>query len=354
MSRFSQDVDTILKFAGDSSNIDAICDDFRLIDPFSDTLCKEENILDSIERLLKNQKRGTNKMSSSGKSKHVMIAGWNSFRRTISFSDLFTDGYLLYLVSNMQMMLFSILLSISIICPYVVSYSCGIKLFFTNRGGGANNKSHSKNVNRNRTRKIGNSGISSNKGLKKFLDYLGISPIGVLYFIFLDLIDVLFSYYRLIVIILFDKTELEMKLLEETVSNQLGMSTMDYEGMKRQRCVSQIMFEAIPQTVLQSLLAFGIFNTKQTNIENKADIDELSVYTSIFFALLNSIFQILRLRAESQAVREPFFQYCSQCLMARISWIPFKNEIASYLAGDVDNYNDNYKLDKYISYDIKV
>ena len=57
------------------------------------------------------------------------------------------------------------------------------------------------------------------------------SSIGVLYFIFLDIIDVIFCYYQFIVTLLFGKTEREIKMLEETVSNQLRMITMDYEGM---------------------------------------------------------------------------------------------------------------------------
>ena len=100
-----------------------------------------------------------------------------------------------------------------------------------------------------------------------------------------------------------------MKLLEKTIANQLGMTLMDYEGIKRQRAVSMI------QAILQLLLLFGVFET----MSKKNVIDETSVYTSVISATLNSIFQIFKLRLGSQAVHEPFFQYCSKCLMARIA-----------------------------------
>ena len=108
----------------------------------------------------------------------------------------------------------------------------------------------------------------------------------------LDIIDILFSYYKLIVTVLFGKSEYDMKLLEETVANQLGMTTMDYEGITRQHAVAQLMFETIPQSVLQLLLVFGLFIfSKVSSVASRADIDESSVYTSIFFAVLNSMFQ---------------------------------------------------------------
>ena len=109
------------------------------------------------------------------------------------------------------------------------------------------------------------------------------------------------------------------------------------------------MFETIPQVLLQLLLVFGAFNNAgdDSSVAGAADIDKSSVYVSIFSAALNSLFQVLRLKAESNAVRESFYQYCLECLLARISWIPYENEIASHLDG---NDQDD---DRRISYNIK-
>ena len=59
-------------------------------------------------------------------------------------------------------------------------------------------------------------------------------------------------------------------------------------------------------------------------------------------AVLNASVQILRLQSESHACNETFYKYCVSCLMARISWIPFINDIEKYLiGGDSDNGNDS-------------
>ena len=156
---------------------------------------------------------------------------WNSFRRSMSFLDLFTDIRLLYLVSiaDPPIIPFIIVLSVSLVCPYIVSYSCGVKLFHINRDNNYDIKNFTQS-----------NSFDGYVALKKIVAYLSLSPVGVLYFLFLDLIDILFVYYKLFAIIFFGKNEIEMKLLEEMVAKQLGMSRMDYEGIKRQRATSQL------------------------------------------------------------------------------------------------------------------
>ena len=63
--------------------------------------------------------------------KKIVETIWNAFRRAVSVSDIFTDIRLLYLSSQSANLLgITVVLAISIICPYIISYSCGIKLFF--------------------------------------------------------------------------------------------------------------------------------------------------------------------------------------------------------------------------------
>ena len=49
---------------------------------------------------------------------------------SLSIIDFITDVGLLYLASEAQILEFTIVLSLSIICLYLLSYSCGVKLFF--------------------------------------------------------------------------------------------------------------------------------------------------------------------------------------------------------------------------------
>lgn len=61
-----------------------------------------------------------------------------------------------------------------------------------------------------------------------------ICEIGVLYFVFLDILDTVLSFYRLMLLTVFAKSVLEIKKLEETLAKQVGMDTMSWEGFKRQ------------------------------------------------------------------------------------------------------------------------
>ena len=95
-----------------------------------------------------------------------------------------------------------------------------------------------------------------------------------------------------------------------------------------------IVFETIPQSILQTFLLIGIFG----NI-NDTNITASDVYLSIVSAILNSLFQIFRLKLESQACEESFVEYCLTCLMAQIAWIPFHKKIEFILknSGKQDN-----------------
>ena len=339
------DVLPVLDFVANLSNISQVCNNFSLHDPFLHLLkaSKTSNIFDTMFAIANQGSKYRHKksMSLSKRGKNIAEAIWNAFRRIASSFDIYTDCYLLYLVhlytnpSQSELLPFGVILCISIICPYIASYSCGIKLM-------AMNNLYKKYV-----------------GLQKLLLYVGLSPIGVSYFILLDLVDIIFSCYKLIAILLFGKTEIEMKLLEETVANQLGMTRMEYEGIKRQRGVIMIMFETIPQVMIQLMLLFGAFGAINSVVLDEAGINSSSVYPSVFSAVLNLMFQIMRLKLEAKAVGESFQQYCLECFMARVSWIPFKNQIESYLAGNFDskwivdhvsnNNSDTFK----ICYDIK-
>ena len=107
---------------------------------------------------------------------------------------------------------------------------------------------------------------------------------------------------------------------------------MDYEGIKRQRTAAML-------AIAQGLLLSQVFYDR--SILDDANIQEYDVYVSIISAALNASVQVLRLHSESGACNETFYKYCVSCLMARISWIPFINDIEKYLTGgDSDNGND--------------
>ena len=293
----------------------------------------------SIDSMIANQEKKMNSLSR--RSKKAVATAWNSFRRSMSFFDLFTDLRLLYLVSTSSgdpIISFIIVLSVSLVCPYFVSYSCGVKLFFINR----DNNYDMKNLQKSNS-------YDGYVALKKIIAFLSLSPIGVFYYLFLDLIDIVFVYYKLFIFLFRGKSENDIKLLEEMVSNQLGMTRMDYEGIKRQRATATLMFKTIPQATIQLLLLWNVF--EHDDSLEPANVQPLDVYLSITTAILNSIFQVLRLRLESRACNETFNQYCLECLLARISWIPFEKHISAFLNGTSEK---DTQLNKTFSNDVAI
>ena len=129
---------SIVDFIHNSESIEQMCSYFRFEDPFVDILSQQaSHVLSSLYSLMNNNgKYNKEKASLSKKGKNVLEGSWAAFQRIISFSDLFTDGYLLYLVSDYttdeipELLSFGVVLCISILAPYIVSYSCGVRLFF--------------------------------------------------------------------------------------------------------------------------------------------------------------------------------------------------------------------------------
>ena len=158
------------------------------------------------------------------------------FLRSLSMFDLFTDIRLLYLSSESSFLFLTMVLFLSIICPYLLSYSCGIKIFFIQGIYNKNNNMY---------------------GFYKFLSYLYLLPIGIMYFVFFDLFDYFFIIYQFIQVLLFNESTKYLIKLEELISIQIGIGNkMNYEGIKRQKTVGQLMFETIPQLIVNIILVF--------------------------------------------------------------------------------------------------
>ena len=148
-----------------------------------------------------------NKKEAKKRIEKSIQCSWNVVRRSASVFDMITDIRLLYLSSESNILALTVGLFLSIICPYVLSYSCGIKLFFIR------NSSQYSRIDTDNT---------ENSALKKLGTYFHSLPFGIIYYILLDVIDVLFTYYKWFQVVIFGTNEREMKQLEEGVANQVG------------------------------------------------------------------------------------------------------------------------------------
>ena len=153
--------------------------------------------------------------------------------RILSVADLITDILLLIAVENQEVlnMHFAMILFVSIVSPYILSYSCGVKHFFI-RGfihSGTSNSLVSNSETSNETQFL------SKNGIETFFNALYLLPCGVLYFILLDVVDLFFVLYKFWRIAVFSDDDQALYLVHEKLCQQLGMDTMHYEGLTRQR-----------------------------------------------------------------------------------------------------------------------
>eukprot|EP01083_Nonionella_stella_P177652 625049_1 len=257
----------------------------------------EEDELDMIALSKKNDKKLMQKL---------VLYSMNIVGRWLSVTDLVTDGILFYRATvygkdNHATLPLTIGLFTSMIAPYILSYSSGVKLFLF-RGT-----------------------FKELEGFYRILLLLFLFPTGVLYFVFLDILDIFLNLFRWIVTIVFRWKEIKVKQLEEVLALQVGMDRMNWEGFKRQKSVAQLMFETVPQLTMQGLLFWDVIPGKHL-----AGIDEFILLISITSASLNCIRQIIKLILESRAVRQNVIEYSLHCVMARVGWVPFRNTIDTF------------------------
>ena len=155
--------------------------------------------------------------------------------RSLSLFDVLTDMSLLYLSSEAQFLPLTMSLLLTILLPYILSYSVGIRIRFIHGIDGSSNGSNGAVEHRNWNVEYDDSVM----GLRVLLNYLLIMPFGVVYYIFLDLLDVAFVYYKGYRIIVMNDDSQRLALLEEILSQQCGLGhRMNYEGIKRQRSIA--------------------------------------------------------------------------------------------------------------------
>ena len=266
------------------------------------------------------------------------LALLNILFRSLSFVDLVTDIRLLYLASKSKLIAWTISLFLTIVLPYILSYSVGIRIHFI----------HGTNTNKNKNK---NDEIL---GFQYLFSYLLIMPFGIIYYVFLDFLDLIFSYYKGFRIIIMQDSEQRLILLQEILSKQCGIGNrMNYEGIKRQKSIAQLLFESIPQLIIQTFAVFDIGLFRLDNNTNET-ISEFDIYLSMTFALLNAIGQLWRIILEKKSIEESFIQYCVTCLTGRIGWIPFKYKIENILKNNkIENENENENEIPLINYKIQ-
>eukprot|EP01083_Nonionella_stella_P077456 211555_1 len=270
----------------------------KYTDPTLNVTTKDKNDLEDTTLADIHNAMKSKSSSSDSRCKTFIIQSLSLSTRVTSLLDIITDCVLLYKSSSNQVLELTMALFLSMICPYVLSYSSGVKLFIYRKT------------------------FDNLVGFKNIFLVLYLLPSGIFYFIILDLIDILLSLWIWISFNILCRSLQYIKELQNIIALQLGMDRMNFEGLKRQKSISQICFESLPQLLLQLLLMSQIIPGKDL-----AQITTIDLQISMATAIFNLVAQITKLYIESVAVDEYFVEYCLHAMMARVSWVPFRLKI---------------------------
>eukprot|EP01084_Bolivina_argentea_P296727 511082_1 len=272
------------------------------------------------------QKKKNKKKTRISKAKKFVLHSLSIVGKWLSLTDLVTDIILFYRATQYgstdpSVLPLTVGLFTSMVAPYILSYSSGVKLFLF-RGT-----------------------FNELQGFYRILLLFYLFPTGILYFVFLDILDFVLNIIRWILSIICQWNDVQIKQVEEVMARQVGMDRMNWEGFKRQRAVAMLMFETIPQITIQALLYFDIISGKELT-----GVTDQILLTSIVSATLNSLRQVIKLVLESKAVEQNVIEYSLHCVMARVGWVPFHRNIDTFRLSMISEMHINYN----IKYDIPI
>lgn len=152
--------------------------------------------------------------------------------------------------------------------------------------------------------------------------FILMTPLSIIYFIIIDvffMIYVLFSTFLFLITfkcscIKIDITDYADDLVFKKL---LGMNRMQIIGYRRLRTLSSLLFESIPQILLQGRVLYAIERARRQGTSdelNLSGINPESLIVSVGFAFGHLCFEALMIYLDSKSCDMSFFQYGLQCL----------------------------------------
>jgi hypothetical protein len=248
----------------------------------------------------------------------------------VSIADLYTDTIILVQMYQNHYIVFTALTVVMMLSPYLVTYAACMHLVI-------------------QTRVFENMDMYGNKKSSQHCEYIRVvagilytTPVSILYFIVIDILCLLkAALLDTTVFLLFGLSCGYVDLLslgsrdvwQVFCTHVLGLSKMDVEGCHRLRTISQLIFESVPQIILQLFILFGPSCTwlcpEDSNTEDgfdhktKLDISHEAIYASITFAMFHLFVAVLIMAIEAAACRSTLFEYMVLSLSGRMNWVPY-------------------------------
>eukprot|EP01084_Bolivina_argentea_P157332 274182_1 len=218
----------------------------------------------------------------------------------LSTADYITDILVVQqLIQNKESWWISFML-LFMMCPYLISHSTMASLI------------------------LGSTNGANRSFLTNIFVWILITPLALVWFAIFDcifMIHVLISTF----ILLFSCGKCDASSLMDTIffKKLLGMNKMEIISFRRLRSLSQLLFETLPQILLQSRILYSYESGKNTNI--KIDSKEISI--SIYVAIIHMVLEICIIYLDAKASRIPVLEYALIVLGGRNHWVPYSYQI---------------------------
>jgi hypothetical protein len=197
-----------------------------------------------------------------------------------------------------------VVLSCSVLAPYLVAFSSGVH-FLLGRG-------------------IFDAAQLARLPLwRRALTALYATPLGPLYFLFIDLCMLgQAATWDLYALTLGRDAFMRGQSRVDAFYDALGMDHMAVEGYRRQRTIAQLLFESIPQVIVQALIFLGVMR-----VGDLMETAQTAIIMSVVLSAVNVVSQFGKIFVEARGLREGFVRYAMTCMLARLGFVPFLDEL---------------------------
>ena len=241
--------------------------------------------------------------------------------------DLITDIIVLYTLITTNETSWAGISILTMLTPYLISHAPLIT-FFMERGT---------------FEKKSEDSIS----IQRFLGAFFLTPLCLIYFIILDvfynLTELLLSFWYLLYYMITcgsSKKGGYEEYLDKFYQSAFKLNEMDVKGLRRLRTISQMIFETVPQLILQLIILSELDPIKNPQVLN-------NLYISVGFGLIHLSLEITLLQIESKTYKSSFRFYSVLCLNGRLNWVPLLDSMTKKT-----NYKTYYKEINYENFKI--
>ena len=115
----------------------------------------------------------------------------------------------------------------------------------------------------------------------------------------------------------FQSQNIVVKFQENIFELLFGMKKPEIAGFRRLRTITQLIFETVPEFLLQLRIYFYLENSTS---EESVSLDTIKL--SILFGMIHGVLEVLTIWIEAKVFQQPFFEYFVICFNGRLGWVP--------------------------------